>query len=208
MICYTPTPVISLRSAKRCTRKHCDFFKPFTILAPQGGLLGPEFTNLGRWCVARHFLPSCHISCRSENTCTWYLLPNFVDFVDVVTHTYKENSTGKQYVSAYHVATIKRWSQTYKAIANCKNCDICVCASMRTNYNTNTWRTVLIIFPFILQTVIIARTLSTWRTGVAALNTIIILLITYLATSQVLTTKVSKVAKLVIVVIWPGVSWR
>ena len=64
--------------------KSVTIFTPFTILAPQGTLWA-KIHQSGWWCIARK-LPNL---VPSDNHCTRYLLPKFVDFVDGVTYRRK-----------------------------------------------------------------------------------------------------------------------
>jgi len=66
-----------------------------------------ELHQSQHWCVARPGLPMCQISFPSDNLSTGYLLPNCADFVKSVTD---RQTSSKQYVSAYHAATKKRFN--------------------------------------------------------------------------------------------------
>jgi len=64
--------------------KSVNFFYIFSILAPQGDLLGQSSPILAL-IYANAPLSICKISFPSDNLSMRYLLPKFVDFVDGVT---------------------------------------------------------------------------------------------------------------------------
>jgi len=83
-------------------KRYKNFFTPFTLLVPHRGITWANFHQPRCCCIARPPLSSCQISSRSENPSVRHLPPNFIDFVDGLTHT--QNS--RRYLSAYHATTI------------------------------------------------------------------------------------------------------